>query len=98
MTADKKLIELKNLGASSVNVLNAVGIHTLRELQAVGSVKAYRMIRQHGVQVSLAMLYALEGALLDIPWQTLNPALKAQLVKMAERINQEEADAELSAR
>jgi DNA transformation protein len=96
--ADKKLIELKNLGASTVNILNSIGIRTQQELQAIGSVQAYRRIRQRGVHVSRALLYALEGALLDKSWQSLDPALKAQLVQMAERIDQEETAAETLAR
>lgn len=94
MTADKKLIELKNIGASTVNILNSVGIRSLQDLKAIGSVQAYRRIRQRGVHVSRALLYAMEGALLDIPWQSLDPALKVQLVQMAERIYQEETDSE----
>lgn len=94
MSPDKKLIELKNLGASSVNLLNSIGVRTQQELRAIGSVQAYRRIRQRGFHVSRALLYAMEGALLDLPWQSLDPALKVQLVHMAERIDQEEAEAE----
>ena len=98
MPTSKKLIELRNLGASTVNILNSIGIRTEQELRALGSVQAYRRIRQRGVHVSRALLYAMEGALLDLPWQSLDPALKVQLVQMAERIDQEETHAEISAR
>jgi DNA transformation protein len=94
---DKKLIELKNLGASTVNILNSVGISSPEELKATGSVQAFRLIRQRGIHVSKALLYALEGALLDTPWRSLSPALKVQLVQMAERIDQEETLAEAKA-
>lgn len=94
MTAETKLIELKNIGASTVNILNSIGVRTQRDLQTIGSVQAYRRIRQRGVHVSRALLYAMEGALLDIPWQSLDSALKVQLVQMAERIDQEETEAE----
>ena len=96
MTAETKLIELKNIGASTVNILNSIGVRTQRDLQTIGSVQAYRRIRQRGVHVSRALLYAMEGALLDIPWQSLDSALKVQLVQMAERIDQEETEAEQS--
>ncbi len=85
-----RLIELKNLGASSVNLLNTIGIHTPDDLRAVGSVKAYQRIRQRGAHVSMALLYALEGALLGISWQDIDPALKMQLAQTAERITQTE--------
>lgn len=94
MTADKKLIELKNIGASTVNILNSIGIRSLEDLKAIGSVQAYRRIRQRGVHVSRSLLYAMEGALLNIPWKSLDPALKAQLVQMADRIYQEETESE----
>lgn len=85
-----KLIEIKNLGASSINLLADIGIRTPEDLRAIGSVKAFRLIRQRGTRVSVALLYALEGAILDIAWRDMNIGLKTQLVQMAERINQEE--------
>jgi DNA transformation protein len=85
-----KLIELKNLGAASVNILNAIGVRTLGDLEAVGSAQAYRRIRQRGIRVSLAMLYAMEGALLDVHWKSLEADVKARLVQTAEHIEQEE--------
>lgn len=88
-----KLIQMKNLGASSINLLAGIGIRTPDDLHAVGSVKAYRRIRQRGTRVSVALLYALEGALLGISWQDMDIGLKAQLVQMAERINLEESTA-----
>lgn len=86
MHNDKKLIELKNLGAASVNILNTVGIRTYGDLANIGSAQAYRKIRQRGIHVSRALLYAMEGALLDQHWKTIDPALKAHLVQLAETI------------
>lgn len=97
VTADKKLIELKNLGAASVNILNAIGVRTHGDLAAIGSVQAYRRIRQRGIHVSRALLYAMEAALLDVHWKSLDPALKVQLVQLAERIDREETEAEAQA-
>lgn len=86
-----KLVEMKNLGASSINLLADIGIRTPEDLRAIGSVKAFRRIRQRGTRVPVALLYALEGAILDIAWQDMDVGLKTQLVQMAERINQEES-------
>lgn len=90
----RKLIQMKNLGAASVNILNSIGVRSYSDLASLGSVRAYRCIRQRGIHVSRAMLYAMEAALLDVPWQSLDPALKAQLVQTAERIDREENEAE----
>lgn len=89
-----KLIQLKNLGAASVNILNSIGIRTRDDLASLGSVRAYRKIRQRGIRVTHALLYAMEAALLDVPWQTLDLAFKQQLVEMADRIEREERQAE----
>lgn len=93
-TGSMKLIQMKNLGAASVNILNSIGVKTYEDLAHLGSVQSYRRIRQRGIHVSRAMLYAMEAALLDVPWQSLDPALKAQLVQTAERIDREENEAD----
>ncbi|GAB1262491.1 TfoX/Sxy family protein [Aurantivibrio plasticivorans] len=80
----KELIELKNLGAASVNILRAIGVSTYDDLKSMGSVQAYRRIKARGINVSKVMLYALEGALLDIHWKALEPDLKERLVEEAE--------------
>jgi DNA transformation protein len=46
MTAcHSELLQLKNLGMASVNILRAVGINTRADLQRTGAVEAYRRIR-----------------------------------------------------
>lgn len=86
MTAShSELLQLKNLGMASVNILRAVGITTRAELQRLGAVETYRRIRARDINVSKVMLYALEGALLDIHWSDIPPDLKARLVSAAEQ-------------
>jgi len=84
---DKKteLKELKNLGAASVNILQSIGIQTLEDLRQTGSVNAYLKIKARGIKVSKVMLYALEGALLDIHWKELDNEIKAQLLAKTEQ-------------
>ncbi|AFU98643.1 TfoX/Sxy family protein [Simiduia agarivorans] len=79
------LLQLKNLGAASVNILHAIGINSYDDLKAVGPVNAYRRIKARGINVSKVMLYALQGALTDTHWNDLAPDLKAKLVEEAER-------------
>jgi DNA transformation protein and related proteins len=76
--------ELKNLGAVSCEWLDAVGIRSRADLEAVGSVEAYRLVRLHGFNASLNLLYALEAALRDEHWTKLAPEVKARL-KLAAR-------------
>jgi len=81
------LLQLKNLGVASVNILRAVGISSYAELKNVGAVEAYRRIKTRGIGVSKVMLYALEGALLDVHWKDLSVDSKARLVQAAEQEN-----------
>lgn len=91
MTSENaELIGLKNLGMASVNILNAIGIHTYQELTDTGAVEAYCRIKSRGIHVSKVMLYALQGALMDVHWNDLSPELKAQLVNEAEQASTEQ--------
>ena len=78
------LIELKNLGKTSVQWLNAVGIRTLEQLHEIGSVAAYCKVRDRGFKVSKVLLYALEGALVSAHWNELSAEHKTRLLKDAE--------------
>ncbi|MCK5895123.1 MAG: TfoX/Sxy family protein [Endozoicomonadaceae bacterium] len=77
------LIELKNLGKTSVQWLNAVGIRNREQLQAHGAVNAYIKVRDRGFKVSKVLLYALEGALTDSSWKDLSEEVKNQLLQDA---------------
>lgn len=78
------LIELKNLGKTSVQWLNAVGIRDRETLEQIGAVEAYCKIKTRGFKVSKVLLYALEGALLNSHWNQLEPSLKEKLIREAE--------------
>lgn len=71
-----ELLQLKNLGKTSAQWLHAVGIHNAHDLRRMGSVNAYRAVKARGFRASKVLLYAIEGALLDIPWSELPPGLK----------------------
>ena len=70
---------MKNLGKTSAQWLHAVGIHTPSDLRRLGAVEAYRSVRARGFRASRVLLYAIEGALLDIHWNQLPEAHKAEL-------------------
>lgn len=89
--AQSELLELKNLGMASVNILQAIGINTYEDLAELGPVQVYCRIKARGIHVSKVMLYALQGALMDIHWNDLPPDLKARLVKEAEHLEREQS-------
>lgn len=74
-----ELLQLKNLGKTSSQWLHAVGIHSESDLRRMGSVDAYRAVKARGFRASKVLLYAIEGALLDIHWNELPPQHKAVL-------------------
>ena len=76
---------LRNIGTTSSQWLAAVGIHTEDDLVAIGAVDADLRVRAaFPNRVSLNLLWALEGALLDLPWTELPPELKDDLRRQVE--------------
>lgn len=63
------LATLPNLGPKSQAMLAAAGITSVDQLRQLGAVAAYAKTRQAGGNVSLNLLWALEGALSGLPWQ-----------------------------
>jgi DNA transformation protein len=88
-STDSELLTLKNLGMATVNILRAIGVNTYEDLASTGAVETYCRIKARGIQVSKVMLYALEGALMNVHWNDLDPAHKARLVEEAEKAERE---------
>jgi DNA transformation protein len=78
------LIDMKNLGKTSVLWLNAVGIRNRQMLEQLGSVAAYQKVKTRGFKVSKVLLYSLEGALTNQNWNQLDTEYKQRLVDQAE--------------
>ncbi len=82
------LASLKNIGERSAHWLEAVGIYTEEDLMAVGVVEAYRRAKAaFPDRVTLNLLYALQGALLDLSWNELPPGLRSELRRQVEELN-----------
>lgn len=88
-----ELTNLKNLGATSINWLNAVGIANKDDLETVGPVEAYTRVKRLNIKVSKVFLYALYGALNDREWQNLTDIEKNNLVEQAREHCEEAAPA-----
>lgn len=56
-----------------------MGISTLEDLERVGSVAAYRLLKDRFPGTSLNFLYSMAGALLDIRWDQLPPDVRERL-------------------
>lgn len=80
------LLAMKNLGNTSINWLHAIGINSYQDLREMGAVNAYIKIKRRGIRVSKVLLYALQGALMDIHWNDLPPDMKQQLLTEAQQL------------
>lgn len=78
--AEKQISELLNLGLRSAKMLADAGIKTVAELEEHGAVEAYLAMKREGIPVSLNMLYAIQGALNNVHWNTLDRAERENLI------------------
>lgn len=78
------LLRLKNIGPATVRQLRDVGIENEADLRKLGALAAYRRLK-HAFprEVTLVMLYALEGGLRDCHWNRLPPDVKERLKSRA---------------
>jgi hypothetical protein len=66
-----------------------VGIRSRADLETVGAIEALRLVKLHGFNASLNLLYALEAALRDLHWTALPPEVKAKLKAAAKAVKEE---------
>lgn len=73
------------IGLITRSWLNDVGIFTLEDLQAVGVVRAYQMIKHSYPRlVTLNALWGLEGLVSGTDWRALSPERKQELLSQLE--------------
>lgn len=71
---------LRNIGPTSARWLTEVGIDTPQQLRRVGAAEAYRMIKAwRPWDVTLILLWALEGAIQDVDWMDVTPERRLEL-------------------
>ena len=76
---------MKNLGPKSSEWLASVGVHTLDDVARLGVVETYKRVKAaYPEKESLNLLYGLQAALLDLPWNELPPDIKAELKRQVE--------------
>lgn len=66
-----RLRDLPGLGPMSEKMLIEVGIESREELERVGPVRAFLMLKRRGQKPSLNLLYAMTGALSETHWQQI---------------------------
>ncbi|MFN3616403.1 MAG: TfoX/Sxy family DNA transformation protein [Aquabacterium sp.] len=78
------LAQLRNLGPASAAMLWEAGIRTPSQLRQLGAVRAFDRVRQRDPKASLNLLWAIEGALSDRPWQQVADEDRASLLMALE--------------
>jgi hypothetical protein len=79
---------MKNMGPKSSEWLASVGIHTLDDVARIGVVESYLRVKAaYPDKVSINLLYGLQAALLDLPWNELPPDLKTELKRQVDKLD-----------
>ena len=77
-----------NLGPQTLKKLQTLGVSTIEDIENLGVLETYfRLKTVYGRQISLNALWALQGAVLGIPWNQLLPELKLELKRQLEEKN-----------
>ena len=77
---DTPVEDLMNIGPHTGRWLRSVGICTLADLKAAGPVLAYKVVKLHFPEkVNVVLLYALQGAVDDVPMTSLSEELRMEL-------------------
>jgi DNA transformation protein len=70
---------LRNIGRASAVWLHAVGIHTIADLERIGPVQAYQLVKHLQPAATKHLLWALAAGLQDKHWQDLREEQRAAL-------------------
>ena len=72
---------MRNMGPVSRRWLAEIHIYNTADLRRVGAAAAFRMIKAQQPQVTLNLLWALEGAIRDKDWRQLPEPVRLALIR-----------------
>lgn len=75
--------KLRNIGPVSMVWLREIGIDTIEDLHSIGAVEAFRRVRSRRPEATANLLYALQGALLEVRWSDLPQGMRETLRREA---------------
>ena len=76
---ESDLLKQINIGKDTGTKLIQVGIGSFKELESIGSKKAFLRLQTIDEGACLSLLYGLEGAIEGIKWNKLSPEVKQEL-------------------
>lgn len=77
---------LRNIGPKSSQWLRDAGIITIADLEQLGAVAAYRLVKDRQPKVSLNLLWAIAAVLKGKDWRELPESTKQRLRKEADDV------------
>ena len=77
--AASKGLNMMNLGPKSESWLRELGVHSEEHIREAGVVELFLQVEEAGHRPSLNLLWSLEGALTETPWEWIDPERKEQL-------------------
>ena len=80
---------LPNIGPRSSQWLRDAGITTIAELEQLGAVAAWQLVRKQQPGASLTLLWAIAAGLKGKHWRKLSVSTKRQLRKEAAKLSAE---------
>ena len=85
--AIRRIASLKNLGPKSAERLVVVGITDADMLRNLGAAAAFHRVKTaFPDDTSLNLLWALQGALMEVHWHHIPPEMKRQLLQELETL------------
>lgn len=78
------LLTMKNIGAKTADRLIDVGIVSREQLEGLGAVAVFRRLRRL-YPASRTMLWALQGAIMGLPYYHIPPEIRAALLNELEQ-------------
>ena len=87
MQAKKSEIsKLRNLGPTSEKILNSIDVYTLDDIKELTPVVIFHILKSKGYNVSLNIVYALQGAIMYLHYLEIPEEIKIELKNEIERI------------
>ena len=73
--------KLRNLGPLSIKWLNSIDVYTKEDIEELGPIVIYNILKAHGYNVNILMVYALQGAIMDCHWNEIPEKTKEEFKK-----------------
>ena len=70
---------LSGIGGVSAAWLHAAGIHTRSDLERMGAARAWLEVWKAGFRPTRNLLWALQGAIMDLDWRLVPDAVREQI-------------------